>query len=69
MVYGHNYVHSQSIEQLLAQAKATESIENLLADAVVEDAFIPEIIQEEPQILTTTTETPRRRLFRPRDHS
>ena len=34
LIVGH--VQSQSVEQLLAQAKATESVENLLADAVVE---------------------------------
>ena len=34
LIVGH--VQSQSVEQLLAQAKATERVENLLADAVVE---------------------------------
>ena len=34
LIVGH--VQSQSVEQLLAQAKATECVENLLADAVVE---------------------------------
>ena len=36
LVIGQQGVLSQSVEQLLAQAKATESIENLLEDAVVE---------------------------------
>ena len=34
LIVGH--VQSQSVEQLLAQAKATESVENLLPYAVVE---------------------------------
>ena len=34
LIVGH--VQSQSVEQLLAQAKATERVKNLLADAVVE---------------------------------
>ena len=36
LVIGQQGVLSQSVEQLLAEAKATESIENLLEDAVVE---------------------------------
>ena len=36
LVIAGQTVQSQSVEQLLAQAKATESIEDLLADAVVE---------------------------------
>ena len=34
LIVGH--VQSQSVKQLLAQAKATESVKNLLAYAVVE---------------------------------
>lgn len=78
LIVGH--VQSQSVEQLLAQAKATESIENLLADAVVEkseDSFanpeenLVKLMRSKTSTTSTTTEPPisnrRRLLFRPRD--
>ena len=59
---------SQSVEQLLAQTKATENIESLLADAMVK----PEKLEEVPPVVAITTSTttpapapsPRRLLFR-----
>jgi hypothetical protein len=78
LIVGH--VQSQSVEQLLAQAKATESIENLLADAVVEkseDSFanpeenLVKLMRSKTSTTSTTTEPPisnrRRLLFKPRD--
>ena len=78
LMVGH--VHSQSVEQLLAQAKATESVENLLADAVVEksedsldnsEENLVKLMRSKTSTTSTTTEPPisnrRRLLFRPRD--
>ena len=74
------HVHSQTVEQLLAQAKATESVENLLADAVVEksedsldnsEENLVKLMRSKTSTTSTTTEPPisnrRRLLFRPRD--
>ena len=78
LIVGH--VQSQSVEQLLAQAKATESVENLLADAVVEksedsldnsEENLVKLMRSKTSTTSTTTEPPisnrRRLLFRPRD--
>ena len=78
LIVGH--VQSQSVEQLLAQAKATERVENLLADAVVEksedsldnsEENLVKLMKSKTSTTSTTTEPPisnrRRLLFRPRD--
>ena len=72
------HASGQSIEQLLAEAKADRNVEALLAQTVVvEDDQVPFLIvesvdQEPPKrgppriATTTTTENPRLSLFRPR---
>jgi hypothetical protein len=78
LIVGH--VQSQSVEQLLEQAKTTGNVENLLADAVVEkseDSFdnpeenLVKLMRSKTSTTSTTTEPPisnrRRLLFRPRD--
>ena len=78
LIVGH--VQSQSVEQLLEQAKTTGSVENLLADAVVEksedsldnsEENLVKLMRSKTSTTSTTTEPPisnrRRLLFRPRD--
>ena len=78
LIVGH--VQSQSVEQLLEQAKTSEVVENLLADAVVEksedsldnsEENLVKLMKSKTSTTSTTTEPPisnrRRLLFRPRD--